>query len=83
MLTVYVSRQNWEKAVRVLDVLLAAWPDSAGEYRQRGLAHLYLNHARTARADLERYLELAPRAGDRGEVEQQVHELGRYLAGMN
>ena len=53
------------------------------EYKQRGLAQMRLNRMQAARADLERYLELAPAAADRRDVEQQVKDLRQYIAGLN
>ena len=80
---VYLSRQNWAKVVRVLNLLLEAYPDSVDEHKQRGIAHLRLNHTSAACSDLERYLELSPRAEDGEEVRKQVRDLRQYLAELN
>lgn len=80
---VYHSRGAHRKSIAVLNLLLDANPYSAEEYKQRGLAHLQLDRAREAKADFERYLQLAPDAPDRAAVEAQVASLSRWLAGMN
>ena len=58
-------------------------PVGTREYRQRGLLHIQLERVAAARADLERYLALAPGAPDRKEIEKQVNSLKQWIAGMN
>lgn len=81
--SVYVSRQNWRKAIRVLDLWLEIYPDAAPERKQRGIAYLRLDRVAAARDDLQRYLDLSPDATDREEIQKQVQEIRQYLAGMN
>jgi regulator of sirC expression with transglutaminase-like and TPR domain len=80
---IYFSREAHRKSLQILDILLAANPNSAEEYKQRGITHMQLEQNKAARADLERYLELAPEAPDRAAVEKQVALLTRWMAGMN
>ena len=80
---VYVSQGAWHKALKLLNILLEARPDCALEYRERAAIHLQLSNATAARADLERYLELAPGAPDRDHVEQRLRTLRHYLARLN
>jgi regulator of sirC expression with transglutaminase-like and TPR domain len=80
---IYFSRRAYGKALQVLDLLLAACPESAGEYKQRSLVHQQLRNFRAARADLERYLELAPDSEDRADMEKQLRAIRQYLAGLN
>jgi regulator of sirC expression with transglutaminase-like and TPR domain len=80
---IYFSREAHRKTLQILDLLLAADPNSAEEYRQRGITHMHLEQSRAAQADLERYLDLAPDAPDRAEVKQQLASLTRWRAGMN
>lgn len=79
----YVRREEWAKCVRVLDLLLEASPDSAEEYRQRGLLEAKLERFPAARRDLETFLRLAPAAEDRAEVEEHLGALRRWLASWN
>jgi len=58
-------------------------PDSAEEYKRRGITYVQVEQTRAAKADFERYLELAPDAPDRAQVEKQLTALKRWLVGMN
>jgi regulator of sirC expression with transglutaminase-like and TPR domain len=80
---IYFSREAHRKSLQVLNLLLAANPNSAEEYKQRGITHLQLEQTRAAKADLERYLDLAPDAPDRAAVEKEVASLTRWMVGMN
>jgi regulator of sirC expression with transglutaminase-like and TPR domain len=80
---IYFSREAHRKSLQVLDLLLEAYPNSAEEYKQRGITHLQLEQTRAAKADLERYLDLAPAAPDRAAVEKQLASLTRWMVGMN
>jgi regulator of sirC expression with transglutaminase-like and TPR domain len=80
---VYFSRQNFPKALRILDFTLQVHPGSTEDYKQRGLVHAGLGNTRAALSDLERYLALATGAADRGEIENHIRSLRRYLAGLN
>lgn len=80
---IYFSREARRKLLQILNLLLEANPDSAEEIKQRGITFLQMEQTRAAKADFERYLELAPDAPDRAAVEQQVASLTRWLVGMN
>ena len=79
----YQQRGSTAKALDILSLLLQANPNSAEEYRQRGLIHLQAEHMTAARADLTRYLELAPEASDRSKVEEHLRSIQRWLASIN
>lgn len=83
MRAVYFRQQNPAKALKVLDLLITADEGSAEEYKQRAFCRTQLNLFKGARSDLETYLKLAPQAQDRGEVEQQLAELKKWLATLN
>jgi regulator of sirC expression with transglutaminase-like and TPR domain len=74
----YRSRQL-EKVVAVLDLLILADPQSAEEYKQRGVVQMALERPQKALPDLERYLELAPHAADRAGIEGHIRELRRLV----
>ena len=80
---IYFRNRQFRKAVAIEDILLAIYPRSAEDYRQRGALHLHLENSRLAVADFERYLELAPGAADAQEVRQSLSELKRLLARLN
>ncbi len=80
---VYYQGKQYDKAIRVLDLYLAALPGSAEEYKQRGVLHLHQRRPKDALTDLTRYLQLAPHAGDRAEIEDHVRNVRRYLQSLN
>ncbi len=56
----HLRRAEPLEALSCIDRLLMLWPSAALEYRDRGLINDQLGFAEPARADLERFLELAP-----------------------
>jgi regulator of sirC expression with transglutaminase-like and TPR domain len=81
--SIYLKGRALDKARQVLDLLVLAKRDDAEEYRLRGLIHLQqLNH-RSAKADLETFLKLAPASGDREQVQQQLLQIERWKAALN
>lgn len=81
--SIYLKGRALDKARQVLDLLVLAKHDDAEEYRLRGLIHLQqLNH-RSAKADLETFLRLAPASGDREQVQQQLLQIERWKAALN
>jgi regulator of sirC expression with transglutaminase-like and TPR domain len=80
---IYLSREAHRKSLQILNLLIEAYPHSAEEYKQRGITHLKLEQTRAGKADLERYLELAPAAPDRAAVEKHLASLTRWMVGMN
>jgi regulator of sirC expression with transglutaminase-like and TPR domain len=81
--SVYFVRRAYGKALKVLDLLLAADPESADEYKQRSVVLLGMKDYAGARNDLEKYLALAPDCPDRAEMEKQLQAIKRYIVGMN
>ena len=65
---IYFQRQQPERAIRVLNLLIEADPTSAEEYKQRAICLSQSDRFDEARSDLELYLRLAPNAKDREQV---------------
>lgn len=81
---IYFERQQPDKALQILDLLIAAAPDSADEHKQRAVALLQLQRMREAVAAFRRYLDLSPpETPDRERVEEQIHHIGFWLASQN
>ncbi len=80
---VYFTRHDAEKALRVLDLLIAADPASADEHKQRGVALLQQRRMGDSLAEFRRYLELSPNAPDRERVEEQIRAVAFWLASRN
>ena len=83
----YLRRNDWARAVEVLDLLIlgtpAGAPDLANAHKRRGLMLLELKRFQLARQDLDRYLALAPDAPDREEIRKQLEAIHRWLARVN
>lgn len=60
----YQERSDFERVARSADRLLKLAPDLPEALRDRGLAYHQLGHAKGAREDLARYLQLSPEADD-------------------
>jgi regulator of sirC expression with transglutaminase-like and TPR domain len=80
---IYVRQERWDKLLPVLNLLLHALPGNADEYRTRGIAQLHLHRFREARADLNRYLDLSPRAEDKEAIGDELKKIHRFLAALN
>ncbi|KAF1711993.1 hypothetical protein CSC70_00150 [Pseudoxanthomonas kalamensis DSM 18571] len=71
----YAERDEWDRAARSADRMLKLTPDQPDALRDRGLAYLKLDYLTGARADLGRYLELAPEAQDSDAMRERLVEL--------
>jgi len=80
---IYFSRRLYRKALQVMDLLIDATPRLADLYKQRAMVHLRIQQMGAARADLEKYLKMAPDAEDRKEMEAQLRTAVRWLASLN
>jgi regulator of sirC expression with transglutaminase-like and TPR domain len=80
---VYFSRREPVKAERVIDLLIAANPMSPEEHKQRGVVLLQQERMGESMAAFNRYLELWPGAPDRERVQEQIRNLGAWLATRN
>jgi regulator of sirC expression with transglutaminase-like and TPR domain len=79
----YTSRGRTDKAIEAISLLIQANPNSAEEYRQRGILHVQAGHPAAAKQDLARYLELSKSPADRENAKAQVHRIQNWLASMN
>jgi len=80
---IYFERQDSDRAIRLLNLLIEADPAAAGEYKQRAVAHLQLKQFRRSVEDFKRYLELSPDAPDRDRIEEHLRDLTFWLASQN
>jgi regulator of sirC expression with transglutaminase-like and TPR domain len=77
---VYLREENYRGQIGVLDLMLAARPLAAEQYKHRAVCHLAEKHYDSALRDFRTYLELAPEAADRAAVAEQAERIERYLA---
>lgn len=73
----YVDRQDLERCLRAVEMLVTLDPDDAEQVRDRGLLRSRLADGAGALADLERFLELAPESGSAPMVREQIERIKR------
>jgi regulator of sirC expression with transglutaminase-like and TPR domain len=81
--TIHLQNDAHAKALCVLNRLLIVNPDSAMDWRDRGLLYERLECPRAALDDLEAYLRLAPDADDTVAMHERVAELRRRASRLN
>lgn len=80
---IYSHHREWLKALTATDRIISVMPDSAEEYRDRGMIYLNLECFRAALFDLQAYLKMLPVAMDADTVHQKVVELQAVAARLN
>lgn len=78
--SVYLERNDLERAVRCADRLLTVDPSLAMEYRERARLYQALGYNKGVIADLTHYLKLAPDADDAHGVHQMLVDAQRGSA---
>ena len=80
---IYLRSQQFDRALPILDWIIAAVPDQPPELRDRGMVYQELECSRAALIDFERYMELSPGCDDRDEIRSRIIELQRQSARLN
>jgi regulator of sirC expression with transglutaminase-like and TPR domain len=80
---IYVNRQDYGKALGVVERLLLLDPDSATEMRDRGLLLFQLKRYPEAMADLQRYLQRAGSAEDAETIRGHLGAIRQRVASWN
>jgi regulator of sirC expression with transglutaminase-like and TPR domain len=81
--TVYLTARNFRKALPIVDMVLAIYPRSPEDVKQRALLRYSLGQMRGAVEDLEDYLKMSPDASDVDEIRDTSLNIRRTLATMN
>ncbi len=68
--SIYQERQDYERLIHVVDMMLSVNPDLPRETRDRARVYQALDHHYAAIRDYRRYLQLAPQADDAEEVRE-------------
>ncbi len=79
---IHLERQDYGRALGVVERLLMLTPNDPGEIRDRGLLKAHLGRPGAAIADLETYLTRSPRAPDAESVRGRVSWLRRKLTDL-
>jgi regulator of sirC expression with transglutaminase-like and TPR domain len=80
---VYLRSRDLERALPIMDWIVATAPDQAPELRDRGMIYQELECCRAALADFEAYLTLSPTCEDAGDIRGRIVELRREAARLN
>nr|WP_153866366.1 MULTISPECIES: transglutaminase-like domain-containing protein [Myxococcaceae] len=80
---VYLEREDAERGLAVVDLLLLLAPNHPGELRTRAGLYAAMGAFRAALKDVERCLELSPEAPDRERLEITARELRDRAALLN
>ena len=80
---IYHKKEQWNKALQISNLLVEAYPHAPEEVRARAVAHLQMRRFAAGRADLKRYLELAPQAPDEAMIREQIGNLDKWSAQWN
>ncbi|MFQ5920120.1 MAG: SirB1 family protein [Thermoplasmata archaeon] len=75
----YMTSEEFEKLLQVLDLLLLLDPQTSLDLRDRGLVHYELGEFPKARNDLLAYLELDPSAGDAEVIQEHLNDIESRL----
>ena len=80
---IYVKREDFRRALAVVERLLLVTPGDATELRDRGYLYAHLGLAGPAVEDLETYLERIPDASDADSIRGRVAWLRRRMTELN
>ncbi len=80
---IYLAARNFRKALPIVDMILAIYPRSPEDVKQRAMLRSSLGQMRGAVDDLETYLKMSPEASDADEIRETALSIRRMLARMN
>ncbi|MDX1388789.1 MAG: tetratricopeptide repeat protein [Acidobacteriota bacterium] len=80
---VFLGREEWSRALSVVEMLRVVRPDEPAELRDRGFLLARLGRPGAALGDLETYLALAPDAADASAVRSRLGWLRRRVTEIN
>ena len=81
--TIYLSGRNFRKALPIADLILAIYPRSPEDVKQRAALRYNLGQLGRAMQDFETYLKMLPEASDGDEIRQVIMAIRRTLASWN
>ncbi len=80
---IYLTSRDFRRALTVIDLILAIYPRSAEEVRQRALLRYNVGKLKGAAEDLELYLRMSPEASDADEMRILALSVRKTLIQMN
>jgi regulator of sirC expression with transglutaminase-like and TPR domain len=80
---IYLREQSLEKALPLLNLIIAAAPAQSAELRDRGMIYQQLECPRAALTDFKSYLERSPSADDAADIRTRILQLRKAVARLN
>jgi regulator of sirC expression with transglutaminase-like and TPR domain len=80
---IYLREHDLDKALPIMDWIIATMPEQTPELRDRGMIYQELECPRAALADFETYLNLSPLSEDADDIRGRIIELRRDVARLN
>ena len=80
---IFITRRNLRKALTMTDFILAMYPRSPEDVKQRAILRYNLGVLKPSADDLDEYLKMMPEASDADEIRQISLSIRRLLASMN
>jgi len=80
---IYMAARNFRKALALVDLILAIYPRSPEDVKQRALLRYSLGQMRGAVEDFDDYLKMSPDASDADEIRHTALAIRRNLANLN
>ncbi len=81
--TIYISVRKLRKALPIVDMILAIYPRSPEDVKQRAVLRFATGQNRGALDDFETYLKMSPDASDADEIRETALSIRRSMAQMN
>jgi regulator of sirC expression with transglutaminase-like and TPR domain len=81
--SIYLSSRNFRKALPIVDMVLAIYPRSPEDVKQRALLRYSLGQLRGALDDFDEYRKMSPEASDADEIRETALSIRRTLAQLN
>lgn len=80
---IYMSVRQFKKTLTIVDMVLAIYPRSPEDVKQRAMLRFSVGQLAGAVSDLEQYLKMSPEASDADEIRQTALGIRRTLATWN
>ena len=80
---IYLREQKLDKALPIMNWIIATMPEQTPELRDRGMIYQELECPRAALTDFETYVQLSPGSDDAGDIRERIIELRKEVARLN
>ena len=80
---IYLREHNLDKALPIVNWIIATMPEQTPELRDRGMIYQELECPRAALVDFETHLRLSPSCEDADDIRKRIIELRKEVARLN